>query len=101
METSQLIASISLAYQHLFGDDVVAARDVARSASSPYHDVALGLISFLEGAVGLEHAALYESLQLLSQGEATANVLVAKKEPKSEALAARVLAADSLSSQGP
>lgn len=99
MSTQELIANVGISYQHVFGDNVEAALDVARGNSSPFHQLSLGLISFLEGAMGQEHEVHIRSLSLLAQAESEANAMVGRKDSNSDILAGRVLAADALSSQ--
>lgn len=100
MTTPALIADVGHSYQNLFCDDLEAARDAAAGNPSPFHLTAMGLISFLEGAIGLEHGDLQRSLQLLGEAEVEANAMSARKDSKSDALAGRVLASDALLSQG-
>lgn len=101
MNASAQILSMNEVYQRLFQDDLVGARDAATTSSSPYHQVSLGLISFLEGAVGHQTIDLKEAIHLLSKGEDLTNARCAEKDTTvEEALACRVLVADALASQG-
>lgn len=53
-ETAAQLRSATEAFDFLFGNDIVNAKQAFQSNDSPFHLLGLGVCSFLEAALGME-----------------------------------------------
>ncbi|KIO27128.1 hypothetical protein M407DRAFT_73614 [Tulasnella calospora MUT 4182] len=71
-------------FDAVFGDDVVKAKEILSANSSAFHQLGLGMVSFLQAALGLEDALMVDAAKALTDSEASTNqALKASKSHKS------------------
>ncbi|KAJ6453252.1 hypothetical protein C8R47DRAFT_249056 [Mycena vitilis] len=78
--TARALASANAGFDHLFANDIAAARRVFSSEDepqSPFHLLGLGVCAFLEAALGMESGLMGEAARLLQLSEAGAKKAVA------------------------
>ena len=54
VETATQLSSASKAFDALFDNDVRRAKETFKTDDSPFHLLGLGVVSFLEAALGME-----------------------------------------------
>lgn len=54
VETAAQLSSASKAFDALFNNDVRKAKETFKTDDSPFHLLGLGVVSFLEAALGME-----------------------------------------------
>ncbi|KAF5389207.1 hypothetical protein D9757_003471 [Collybiopsis confluens] len=89
-ETAAQLASASLAFDHLFSNEISSAKKTFATANDPFHLIGLGVCSFLEAALGLEASQMSEASRLLALAETGSKLALkaATKQSKSKASAA-------------
>ncbi|KAG8972041.1 hypothetical protein FRC05_010454 [Tulasnella sp. 425] len=71
-------------FDAVFGDDIVKAREILSAKSSAFHQLGLGVVTFLQAALGLEDALMVDASKALTDAEATTSqALKASKSHKS------------------
>lgn len=53
-ETAAQLSSATKAFDALFDNDVLKAKETFKTDDSPFHLLGLGVVSFLEAALGME-----------------------------------------------
>lgn len=68
-DSSLDLLSATQGFDKLFADDLVGAKDELEKGDSPYHLVGLGIVAFLQAALGLESELMPEATRCLSLAE--------------------------------
>ncbi|KAJ7081147.1 hypothetical protein B0H15DRAFT_940506 [Mycena belliarum] len=70
--TAAALASANAGFDALFANEIGTARAAFRADSTPFHLLGLGVVAFLEAALGMESGLMGEAAKLLAASEAGA-----------------------------
>ncbi|KAG9004430.1 hypothetical protein FRB94_002374 [Tulasnella sp. JGI-2019a] len=73
----------SAGYDYVFGDDIESARKILSARNSPFHQMGLGTVIFLQAALGMEEGFMAEATKILTQADASVKQAVKTQGKKS------------------
>ncbi|KAG1905718.1 outer membrane protein Iml2/Tetratricopeptide repeat protein 39 [Suillus fuscotomentosus] len=72
LSAEDLLRSATQGFDHLFANDIDAAQKVFESEEAPFHLLGLGVVAFLQAALGMETGLMDEATRCLTASEAGA-----------------------------
>ncbi|KAG1797508.1 outer membrane protein Iml2/Tetratricopeptide repeat protein 39 [Suillus plorans] len=72
LSAEDLLRSATQGFDHLFANDIDAAQKVFESEDAPFHLLGLGVVAFLQAALGMETGLMDEATRCLTASEAGA-----------------------------
>ncbi|KAJ7290503.1 hypothetical protein C8J57DRAFT_1276000 [Mycena rebaudengoi] len=72
VDPAAALLSANKGFDHLFANDIAAARTAFGAADTPFHLLGLGVCAFLAAALGMEEGLMGEATRLLTLSEAGA-----------------------------
>jgi tetratricopeptide (TPR) repeat protein len=72
LSAEDLLHSATQGFDHLFANDIDAAKKAFESEDAPFHLLGLGVVAFLQAALGMEMGLMEEATRCLTASEAGA-----------------------------
>ncbi|KAG1731945.1 outer membrane protein Iml2/Tetratricopeptide repeat protein 39 [Suillus lakei] len=72
LSAEDLLRSATQGFDHLFANDIDAAQKAFQSEDTPFHLLGLGVVAFLQAALGMEMGLMDEATRCLAASEAGA-----------------------------
>ncbi|KIK39840.1 hypothetical protein CY34DRAFT_88473 [Suillus luteus UH-Slu-Lm8-n1] len=72
LSAEELLRSATQGFDHLFANDIDAAKKAFESQDAPFHLLGLGVVAFLQAALGMETGLMDEATRCLTASEAGA-----------------------------
>jgi len=66
------LESATQGFSHFFNDDLEQARNVLNEGTTPFHLLGLGVVTFMQAALGMEDNVLPQATEALAKAEASA-----------------------------